>query len=149
MPTPLKYRPEFCEIAVNFLSQGYTLTALAAELDVTRETVDQWRKKYPEFGTAINKGYAKAQRFFEQRLILMAKGDTSDATEGVRDNVNMTALIFTLKTRFHKYFGNKQTIEHTGKVETGPDVSKLSTKDLKELEKILAKTESDTDTSAG
>lgn len=145
MPTPLKYRPEFCEIAVNFLSQGYTLTALAAELDVTRETIDQWRKTYPEFGTAIHKGLARAQRFFEQRLILMAKGDTSEATKGVRDNVNMSALIFALKTRFHKDFGNKQTIEHTGKVDTGPDVSKLSTKDLKSLEKILEKAEPDTD----
>lgn len=136
-----KYRDDFPKRAYDFLSQGYTVTALAAELGVRRKIVYEWMEKFPDFNEAVKLGQEKAQRFFEQRLILMSKGDTSAANKAVKENVNMTALIFTLKTRFHQDFGNKQTIEHTGKIDSGPDLSKLTPDQLKKLESILEQSE--------
>ena len=87
-----KYKPEHCETAVKVLGNGESLVAVAAELNVTRETIYEWRDTYPEFNAACSQGLAKAQRDWE------AIG--RDGATGKIEKFGNAAWIFTMKNRF-------------------------------------------------
>jgi transcriptional regulator with XRE-family HTH domain len=84
---PTEYREAFCDTAVECLKQGYSLTVLAGELDVSRQTIDNWMKAHPEFLDAISRGRAKGARIWEDRL-----GASADTGAG-----NATSIAFGLK----------------------------------------------------
>lgn len=86
---PTAYNPDFCQIAIDFLAQGYSRTALAGHLGVTRQTVYNWSKDHPEFFDALSLGEAKTSLFWESRLIDIARGGDG----------NTSATIFALKNR--------------------------------------------------
>lgn len=85
---PSEYREAFCETAVECLSRGYSLTVLAGELDVSRQTLDAWMKAHPAFLDAVSRGRAKGARIWEDRLAKAAE---------TRDAGNSTAITFALK----------------------------------------------------
>lgn len=89
---PIKYKPEFCAIAEQVLGNGESIVAVAAELDITRETIYAWRETYPDFDTACKKGLMKAQREWES---IGRKGATGEI-----DKFSNAAWIFTMKNRF-------------------------------------------------
>ncbi len=66
---PLKYKPEFCDDVVEFMGKGFSLEAFAGHVRVARQTVYDWREKYPEFKAACNMGQAARQAFFEDKGI--------------------------------------------------------------------------------
>jgi tRNA U34 5-methylaminomethyl-2-thiouridine-forming methyltransferase MnmC len=88
MGRPSEYREEFCQTAVDCLSKGYSLSVLAGELDVSRQTVDAWMKAHPEFLDAVSRGRAKGARVWEDRLARAS----DDKAAG-----NPTAITFALK----------------------------------------------------
>src|SRR5690348_5150752 len=92
MGPPFKYKPEMCAIALQVLNGGESLTAVAAELNVTRETIYEWRDKYPDFDAACKQGLAKAQRDWES---IGRKGATGEI-----EKFSNAAWIFTMKNRF-------------------------------------------------
>jgi transposase len=53
---PTKYRPEYCEKAIEMLKGGAALIEVACELGVLRETLWCWAEKNPEFSAALNLG---------------------------------------------------------------------------------------------
>lgn len=46
---PTKYRPEMCETVIELMLQGASLEEVAAELDITVETLSQWRNPDGEY----------------------------------------------------------------------------------------------------
>ena len=91
----------------------------------------KWENKYPEFKAATDQGLLSAQKFYEQRLLLLASGSSGATPEieeqnnEVRKKTNITALIFLMKTRFYKDFGD--VMKHQGTIEHNIE-SKTATK---------------------
>jgi len=96
------YQPEFCQIAVETLSEGHSLTGLAGRLGVARSTVFKWRDDYPEFNEACIQGMAAATYWWEQRARESAAGGKG----------NPATIIFGLKNRAADDW--RERIEHTG-----------------------------------
>jgi hypothetical protein len=64
---PSKYEERFCDEMEAFMAQGYSATAFAGHIGVSRSTIDNWAKEYPEFLEALNR--AKAKRLLEWEKI--------------------------------------------------------------------------------
>lgn len=101
---PTIYTPEFGERIITLMSEGLSLTAAAAEMNVHRQQVYDWKEKFPEFNYAVNIAMAKRQLFLERRLYNEELGP------------RVTATIFALKNAGAADWREKQEIEHTGTI---------------------------------
>lgn len=52
---PTLYCPEYCEYAIALGREGKSKAQIAAVLDVSRMTLDNWSKEHPEFFDAITR----------------------------------------------------------------------------------------------
>jgi len=96
------YTEGHCAKAIEVLSNGESLVAVAAELGVSRKTVYEWKDKHPEFKEAIEKGLALSQRYWEQM--------GHDGTTGSNKDFSATPWMFTMKSRFRDdYADDKST----------------------------------------
>lgn len=116
-----KYKDEYCELVKNHLSQGKSIESFGGKIGVVRATIYEWKKHIPEFAEAIEIGTANGLDKLE--TLLFAKADGREITIGDKKfnpkNSDLGAIIFPLKTRFHKIYGDKTKHE----VETGNGVS--------------------------
>jgi hypothetical protein len=114
-----KYKKQYCKDVVDFMAKGMSLTSFCAEIHTHRDTVYEWRKKYPEFDKACEIGFDMGQKFFESLMSNAALGILPENLKRMGSTgINMTAVIFALKTRFHRDYSEKQKIEHSGNVST-------------------------------
>lgn len=51
---PTKYDESYCQVAIDFMGQGYSLTALAGHLGVAKSSIYEWMSANPEFSSAIS-----------------------------------------------------------------------------------------------
>ena len=110
---PTKYNEELCDEVISLGKQGFSVTQIAYELDIHKDTLYEWKKKHPEFSDAIKKARDYAQGFWEHQLRTAALGMNP---EGVTPNP--TLMIFQMKNRFPDEWREKQTTEHVGKDDT-------------------------------
>jgi len=61
---PVKYSENMCQVAIDMMRHGASKIELAAHLGVNRDTISAWRKKYPDFNAAIEKGYTFSQAWW-------------------------------------------------------------------------------------
>lgn len=101
---PSDYDPAFCEEAIAFLADGYSLAALAGEIGVARSTIYKWVDEHPEFSDAVKRGQAKAVLWWEKANRNLAM--TGDG--------NATACVFGLKNRAADEWRDKIETEHSG-----------------------------------
>jgi len=111
---PTEYRPEYCARALEFLSRGHSLVALAGELKKAPSTIATWRRDFPEFAEAIEIGRAIGLKEWEDRLIVQAETDKG----------NSAAIIFALKNRGEGEW--RERVEHTNTHELGESAIPLS-----------------------
>lgn len=52
---PTDYRPEYCQLAIDYLDEGRSKAELARYLRIARSTLDEWAKNHSEFSEAINR----------------------------------------------------------------------------------------------
>lgn len=71
--TPPPYRDAYCARVVEFMGQGYSLTAFAGEIGASRADLERWREAHTPFAAAVARGQARRARVLEDRL-LAAKG---------------------------------------------------------------------------
>lgn len=73
---PTKYLPQMNEMVYELCSQrGYLRGKIAKILQISRETIYQWEKDYPEFSDSITKGMDDwNNQVIEKSLITRAKG---------------------------------------------------------------------------
>ena len=82
---PTLYRPEYCQRAIEFMGQGYSVTALAGHLGISKDTIYDWITTHRTFADAINMGRSARVTALEAKLLNTSKG------------VGVTAAIFALK----------------------------------------------------
>lgn len=92
MGTPNKYRVDFGNKAVEILSQGKSLAAVCAALDVSRQTLYEWRDTHPEFRDSLSIGIQKCQAYWEDIGM--------DGIVGNHEKFSASPWIFTMKNRF-------------------------------------------------
>src|SRR3989344_5489939 len=89
---PSKYKPEYCEFAIKLMDKGYSKYALAGKLRVSRDTIYEWCKNYPEFSDSIKRGEARSILFWETKGL--------EALEGKVKHFLVGLWIYIMKSRF-------------------------------------------------
>ena len=74
------YDPTFCQTAIACLGIGHSLSALAGEIGVTRQRLDQWVLMHDDFAEALKIGEAKAVLAWERILLNIAINGGGNAT---------------------------------------------------------------------
>ena len=99
---PSKYDPKYCEMIVEHMADGASMTSFAAEIDVARTTLNEWGYNHPEFSEAIKRAKAKCAAWWERLAREGAMGG----------DVNPTLIIFGLKNMSPEEWKDKQEIDH-------------------------------------
>jgi len=100
---PSKYDKKYCKLAVDFLKDGYSVTALAGKIGVARSTVFKWAEENKEFSDALKTGQALAALWWEETLRDVARSG----------NGNASAAIFGVKNRSSMEWRDKTEHDHT------------------------------------
>jgi transposase len=98
---PTKYKPEYCQVALDMLSKGHSLYAVAAECDVSIDTIYEWQSVHQDFSDSIKRGQAKSAVWWEEKAQQFAETGVGNAT----------AIIFGLKNRARKEWQDKQEVD--------------------------------------
>jgi hypothetical protein len=62
---PTKYDEAYCEMIVGFGKEGMSKAEMANAFDVTRETLDEWAKRYPDFSDALHRAQQSSLAWWE------------------------------------------------------------------------------------
>ena len=98
---PSLYKPTYCDLVIETMSTGLSLTAFAGEIGVSRETVNEWRRVHPEFSAAVKIGQAKRALVWEQKLMSAGIGP------------HVTSTIFALKNIDPDEWRDRHEVAHT------------------------------------
>ena len=129
---PTDYSPDHCDKVVEWGKAGKSLTWIAAELDVSRETIYEWQRVHPEFSDAITRARVKAQAVWEDY------GQNGMFMPGF----NASAWAKSISARFPDDWRENKGVELTGagggpiKTESSLDVTGLDMEQLKALASI-------------
>ena len=80
------YDPAFCEMMVNYCSEGYSITGFAGKIGRSRETLAEWGKRHPEFQRAIYAAKAAACVWWEAKH---RQAIESGASPSILGSINM------------------------------------------------------------
>ena len=101
---PSNYKPEYCDLVIKLMSVGKSWTAVACSLHTTREVLDTWCEKHPEFADAKKNGFLLSEAWWEsiahENLMVHKDGP----------NLNATLWYMNMKNRF----GWRDKHEHSG-----------------------------------
>lgn len=93
---PTKYKPEYCQMLIDHMSQGLSYESFAASISVSRETLYQWEKDQPDF--SYSKKIAKGgSLLFLEKLGL-------NGAQGKIKGFNVASWIFICKNRHPDMF---------------------------------------------
>ncbi len=66
---PSEYRETFCDDVIAFMGKGYSLTAFAGKIGVSRECIYEWARVHPEFSSAVKSAQAGRCAALEEGLL--------------------------------------------------------------------------------
>ena len=156
MSAPLKYNPEYHDDwAWSLAIKGATDQDVADAFGISRRTVIRWRKQYPSFGEAYQRGKdiadAKVKKSLYERAIgfeYTEKESTIDVDPktGEQKPVRVRtftrkavpdtmAIMYWLNNRSGGEFSQRQEITLGGAVKTSP-MEKLSEEELRSLARL-------------
>lgn len=92
---PTKYKPEYNDLAYKFCLLGATDKRLAEMFDVSQDTIDEWKKVYPEFSGSLRAGREIADAEIAHSLYHRAKGYSHPEVDVkvIQNQVVMTDLV--------------------------------------------------------
>lgn len=61
---PAKYKEEYCQIALQILSEGKTLESVAVELAISWSTLHDWIRDYEDFSYAVKEGQKLSKKWW-------------------------------------------------------------------------------------
>lgn len=125
---PSKYLSTYADEVIAFMSQGYSITAFAGEIGVSRETLYAWEREFPEFSDALKRARPKRVLALERQLL------------GAKDKMQLTSAIFALKNADPNEWREKVEVAQT--VTTVPesiDYSSLESDEIATLRDLLEK----------
>lgn len=100
---PTAFKPEFAEEMISLMATGLSLTAAAAALGFTRQSIYDWEAAHPDFAEAMKLARGKRTLKLEQDLLTLENGP------------QVTARIFALKNADPTEWREKTVQELTGK----------------------------------
>ena len=103
MARPTKYTEALGDELISWMAQGYSLTAAAGKIGVSRQTVYAWAEEKPEFSDALNHARAASAAWWEDQARITAT--TGDG--------NASVVIFGLKNRVADEWRDKVEQDHT------------------------------------
>jgi DNA-binding XRE family transcriptional regulator len=153
---PTKYKTEYAEQAYKLCLLGATDADMAKFFDVEEQTINNWKKDYPDFFESIKKGKIQADSEIASKLYHRAKGyehDEDYITQFQGQPVivptvkhyppDTTAAIFWLKNRQPDKWRDKQEVDQNIANKNGEafniSVVNMSTEELEKQAKELAK----------
>lgn len=98
---PSKYLPTYADQVIEHMTEGASLTSFAADIGVSRATINVWMEEHPEFLEAVGIGKAKCAAWWE-------KTGRKTAENG---GGNATLVVFGLKNMGAEDWRDKQEIE--------------------------------------
>lgn len=122
---------------------GLTDEQIAVNVGISRSTLNEWKKKYPDISDTLKRGKEVVDREVENALLKSAlgfhyqeemvsnKGEVVQVTK--YEKPNTTAQIFWLKNRKHPTWRDKQDIEHSGSMNVNNPYADLTTEELRRL----------------
>jgi len=117
----LKYKPEFNQAVVKWMAQGYSFHTFGVTVGVTYETVNNWRKEFPDFAYAVELAYAMNRIYWEK---LSKRNSVTNAG-------NAAGIKFNLTNRFR----HKKAEDWDGSWSDSSNID-LTTKGEKVTEKV-------------
>lgn len=103
---PTSYRPEYCEQVVELGKLGKSKMQMCASFNISRQTIDNWAEKNPEFLEALNKSVAHAQNWWEN----------TGQEAMMKPGFNAVVWTKSMQARFRDDYTEKQEIAHSGDV---------------------------------
>lgn len=105
---PTEYRPEYCDLVIQAGRDGKSLTNFAADLEVSRQTVNNWVDQFPEFLDAVTRAKALMASWYEiaQRNVVQNGGTSAQSS----------LIQFGLKNLDPDGWKEKQEVAHSGGV---------------------------------
>jgi hypothetical protein len=97
---PSEYRPEYCEMVIEAMSQGLSLTAFAGMIRKSREVVYSWMSAHRDFADAVSRARSTRTLWLEQKLLRSRKG------------AETTAAIFALRNAQPDEWRDVRSVEH-------------------------------------
>lgn len=76
---PSEYRPEYCQAVIDFMGQGYSLTAFAGSIRMSRDTVYRWIREHTDFSDAVARARPARVAALEAKLLRARKGAETSA----------------------------------------------------------------------
>lgn len=145
--------PEGLMLIEGWARDGLTDEQIAHNMGVRRETLYDWKKKYPNISNALKSGKEVVDRQVENALFKRAIGYEFEETTrelltnpetGERELMetkvvtkqqapDTTAQIFWLKNRKPKEWRDKQDVEHSGSTQSTINFTGLSEEELRNL----------------
>jgi len=125
---PTKYKPEYEHQVFVLAEKGFTDKEVAEVFEVTEQTINNWKKQFPQFFESLKAGKKVADQKVVQSLYQRALGyshpeihistDKGDVTK--TDIIkhyppDATSMIFWLKNRCPDQWRDKRETELTGK----------------------------------
>lgn len=128
---PTLYKKEYDNIVYHLAKDGKTENEIAVVLDVSIDTITEWKNVHENFSASLKKGRAehddgmvvnsllKRAKGFRRKIQKLDKdGNVVELEEEVPPDA--TSMIFWLKNRQSKYWRDRQDIEHSGNLNITP-----------------------------
>ena len=107
---PTDYRPEYCDAVIEYGARGKSLAWMAAELDISRDTLSEWRNVHPEFSAAITRAVLKSQAWWEDF------GQTNTLLAPGAGTFNSAVWIKNVASRFKHDWRDDKSVELSGSI---------------------------------
>jgi len=97
---PTGYRPEYCQMVIEHMRQGHSLTSFAGSIEVSKDAVYDWIRTHAEFSHAVARARSCRVTALEAKLLRSKKG------------AETTAAIFALKNAAPEEWRDVRHTEH-------------------------------------
>lgn len=97
---PTDYRPEYCEMVIEAMASGVSLTAFAGMLRVSKDTVYEWMTRHSEFSDAVSRGKPARLLHLERKLL------------AARYGAQCSAAIFALRNADPTEWRDIRSVQH-------------------------------------
>ena len=76
---PTLYRPEYCQLAIERMGKGLSLTAFAGTIGVSKHADYEWTRVHADFDDAMSRARPARTLWLEQKLLRSRKGAETTA----------------------------------------------------------------------
>lgn len=128
---PTKYKPEYCDKAIELGKRGKSFTYIAAELDIHKDTLYEWIKNYPDFSDAMTKSRYHSQKWWEDM-----------GQENLKAKTFQSAIYNKqMACRFPDDYAERHHVTSDNKTDLTTGGEKLNSYDIEDLKRFIAEKE--------